>query len=335
MKYKKVMFVAPGKVEIQEDEINPEDLPADHVLIKTHYSLISAGTELACLSGTESWFKMPLTSGYASVGEVVAKGNEVTNLDIGDTVFQYGHHEEYSIQPMRKIVVKVPETIDEKLIPFTRMATIAMTAIRVSDIELGDYVVVTGQGLIGNMAAQLAKLQGADVIVIDLSDKRLELSKKCGIEFCINSKQSNVREKIMKITDAKGISTLIEATGIPQVAVKGLPLIAKGGEIILLGSPRGGFQGDITDLFNYCHLSDRGYITFKGAHEWRFPIRYDNFVKHSIERNTKIVFNLMEKKQLSVKPLLSHVVKPYEIAKAYEGLKNNKDDYIGVIIDWN
>lgn len=335
MKCKKAMFVAPGKVEIQEHEIDSKDLPAGHVLIKTHYSLISAGTELACLSGTESWFRMPRTPGYASVGEVVAKGNEVPNLDIGDTVFQYGHHEEYSIQSMREILIKVPETIDEKLIPFTRMATIAMTAIRVSNIELGDYVVVTGQGLVGNMAAQLAKLQGANVIVIDLSDSRLGLSKKCGIEFCINSKQSNVREKITELTDSRGVLTLIEATGIPQVAVEALPLIAKGGEIILLGSPRGEFQGDITDLFNYCHLSDRGYITFKGAHEWRFPIKHGNFVKHSIERNTKIVFNLMEKKQLSVKPLLSHIVKPYEIAKAYEGLKNNKDEYIGVIIDWN
>ncbi|MFH1905301.1 MAG: hypothetical protein ABIK53_07270 [bacterium] len=80
---------------------------------------------------------------------------------------------------------------------------------------------------------------------------------------------------------------------------------------------------------------DIGDTIFQCGHHEEYFIQHDNFVKYSIERNTKIVFNLMEKKQLSVKLLLSHMVKPYEIARAYEGLRNNKDEYIGVIIDWN
>jgi len=309
-------------------------MPADHVLIRTHYSLISAGTELACLSGSETWFKMPRSPGYASVGEVVAKGDNVTRVAVGDLVFQHGHHEEVSLQPAQGILMKAPETLEEQLVPFARMATIAMAAIRVSDIELGDYVAVTGQGLVGNMAAQLAGLQGASVIAVDVNESRLQRSRQCGIELCVNPGQCDMREEVMKLTGSQGVSTLIEASGVTQVVMDALPLTGNSGEMILLGSPRGEHQADITDLLNYCHLSGRGGITFKGAHEWGFPVEHDNFVKHSIERNTRIAFDLMANRRLRVEPLLSHVVKPHDVAGAYEGLKNNKDDYMGVVIDW-
>lgn len=335
MKYKKVVFVKPWKVEIQEDEIDVDKVPMGHVVLKTHYSLVSAGTELACLSGNESWFKIPATPGYVSVGEIVAKGKDITGAEIGDVVFQYGGHSEYVLTGADGIFIKVPEGIDEKLVPFARMASIAMTAIRVSEIELGDYVAVTGLGLVGNMAAQLANIQGANVIGIDLSPKRLELARKCGLKFFINACESNVKDKVMEITQSQGVTTLIEASGIPKVIADSLPLIGKFGEIIILGSPRGEYQHNLTEVLNYCHLMQHGCITFKGAHEWRYPVRHNSFVKHSIERNTKIIFQLMKQSRLIIEPLLSHLVKPDKVAAAYEGLRNNKDEYIGVVIDWN
>lgn len=64
---------------------------------------------------------------------------------------------------------------------FTHMAGIAMTALRNSQIELGDHVLVAGQGVMGNFAAQLAQLQGANIIVTGISDARLGISNACGI----------------------------------------------------------------------------------------------------------------------------------------------------------
>ncbi len=333
VKYRKLLVTKPWVVEVCEDEIDLNDIPADNIAIKTRYTLISTGTELACLSGKESWFKLPDTPGYISVGEIVAKGRGVNNVKIRDIIFHYGQHSEYIIMPKDNFFIKVPDGLDERHALFGRITSIAMTALRVSDIELGDYVAVTGLGLVGNMAGQLAKLQGGNVIGIDIIHKRLEISHKCGIEFCINS-NGKVKDKIMEITQSQGVSTLIEATGSSKVIIESLPLIAKGGEIILLGSPREEYQCNITDVLNYCHLSPRGCITFKGAHEWRYPIKHDNFVKHSIERNTRIIFDLMKKGRLLVKPLITHVVKPDEAASAYEGLRDKKDEYIGVVIDW-
>ena len=106
------------------------------------------------------------------------------------------------------------------------------------------------------------------------------------------------------------------------------------GEAILLGSPRGAFKTDATEIFNHVHYIHRGSITFKGALEWRFPTYQTDFVKHSIERNSKIVMNLINNKSLNIQPLLTHELNPEDAAKGYEGLKNNQDKFLGVIFKW-
>lgn len=330
----KVMFLSPWQVETVEEKFSPQ-IGDQEVLVKKLYTLISPGTELAMLSGNESWFPMPGIPGYAAVSEIVEVGEGVSEFNSGDIVFHYGNHSKYEVVSIRGTFLKVPKGLDLKWVPFTRMATVATTAIRVSNIEFGDYVSITGLGLIGNMAAQLAHLQGATVIGIDLSGERLRIAEQCGVIHVMSGGKDSVKEQIAEITHGKGVSTHIEATGVPQVAVQSLEWIAKLGEIIFLGSPRGEYNTDVTEILNYCHLYGRGCITFKGAHEWRYPTEPNEFVKHSLVRNSSIVFELMKQNRLQVEPLISHVLKPEEAKKAYEGLRLNKDQYSGVLFDWS
>lgn len=335
MKNKRVVFSSPWKVELLEEDFNLQNLREDEIVVKKLYTLISPGTELACLSGNESWFSMPGTPGYAAVSEIVDAGEGDHSFRKGDIVFHYGDHSKYQKVSVRGNVLKVPATMNLRWVPFTRMATVAATSVRVSNIEFGDYVGITGLGLIGNMAAQLAQLQGANVIGIDLSGKRLEIAGGCGVFDLHQGDVSSAKAHILGKTGGVGVSTHIEATGIPQVAVGSLEWIAKLGEIVFLGSPRGEFNGDITDVLNYCHLYNRGCITFKGAHEWRYPVEPNEFVKHSLVRNSNIVFDLMARNKLQIEPLISHVLAPEQAGLAYEGLRNYKDEYFGVLFDWS
>src|SRR5258705_11738231 len=132
MKNKRVVFTNPGQFEIQQSdfELTPQD--QREVVIKTHFSLISAGTELACLSGSESWFKFPSTPGYTSVGEVVAVGQAVTHLAVGDLVYSWGGHSAYNrvgLDQPRTFCPKAPEGNSEELVPFPPLATITKTSI--------------------------------------------------------------------------------------------------------------------------------------------------------------------------------------------------------------
>ncbi len=335
MENRAIVFKAPWQVALQNQEVQAE-AGENEVFVKNYYSLISPGTELACLSGNESWFALPNTPGYIGCGEILATGNNVTHLAKGDKVFTYGQHKQYYKIDLTDryggMCLKIPENIRPEFVPFTRIASIAMTAIRVSEIELGDYVAVIGAGAVGNMAAQLAGLQGAKVIAIDINENRLELAKKCNIFETVNSSDPDWKSKIREITNGEGVSTLIDATGIAQVITDAADVVALYGELILLGSPRAPYETNVTDLLNKIHLP--AFITMKGALEWRYPSFKDEFVKHSLERNSEIIMKLIREEKLQVEPLLSHRITPKEAPAAYNGLKENKDKYIGVVIDW-
>ena len=217
---------------------------------------------------------------------------------------------------------------------FTRMVCVAFTALRISNIELGDYVGVTGLGLVGNFAAQLAALQGGRVIGLDLSQRRVELALACGIDHALVMNPATVAEDIRAITGDAGVTTLIEATGNPRALPPALPLVGRYGEVILLGTPRGAYQTDLTEVLRHVHLDGLGNVTFKGAHEWRYPVPRDAFVKHSIRRNAELALDLIASGGLQVAPLHTHTLKPEQAERAYNGLKNQRDEYIGVVFDW-
>jgi hypothetical protein len=93
-------------------------------------------------------------------------------------------------------------------------------------------------------------------------------------------------------------------------------------------------------VLNYVHLWGNGCLTFKGAHEWRFPVRpsaaraSDPVAKHSLERNSRIVLGLMQQERLKYRPLRTHLLSPERAQEAYSGLRDQKDEYLGVVFDW-
>ncbi|MCY4144958.1 MAG: zinc-binding dehydrogenase [Chloroflexi bacterium] len=281
MKNLSILFTAADRIEL--DEVDSDILPlGDHeVLTRTRYSLVSAGTELACLSGVESWFGFPGTPGYTCVGEVVEVGAQVADIAPGDMIYSWGGHRQYNVVNAAdpgQICVKAPVDMPLPLAPFTRMITVAMTALRISTIELGDFVGVVGLGLVGNFAAQLASLQGGEVIGLDLSAKRVDLAKECSLSHARVIDTATIAAQVAEITKNQGLTTLIEATGNPRALPDTLPLLGRYGEVILVGTPRGAFETDLTDVLSYVHLDGRGSQTYKGAHEWRYPVARDPLV---------------------------------------------------------
>ncbi|MHC4873997.1 MAG: zinc-binding dehydrogenase, partial [Planctomycetota bacterium] len=232
MQNKAVTFTEVDKVEILESEID-EKVADNEVLLKTCYSMISPGTELTCLNGMNSWwFDFPGVPGYSNVAEVVDIGSKVEGLSKGDKVLNYAPHQLYNKQEDGQVMLKVCNNYPLDMVPLTRLATVAFTAVRVSEIELGDYVAVAGMGVVGNIAAQLAACQGGQVIAIDINDKRLELAKECGITTTINAAKEDVEETVMKLTNGKKVNTLIDATGSSKAIEANMNLIGRLGELI-------------------------------------------------------------------------------------------------------
>jgi threonine dehydrogenase-like Zn-dependent dehydrogenase len=157
------------------------------------------------------------------------------------------------------------------------------------------------------------------------------------VRHVINAAEEDVNATVAEMTDGKMCEVVVEAIGSPAVTEKAAELAGKLGEVILLGSPRHEYNTDVTPLLRSIHIWSNGCVTFKGAHEWRYPTQRDpnGRVKHSIERNVEILFGLMADGRLHTRELITHVLPPEECATAYNGLRDSKDEYLGVIFDWS
>jgi 2-desacetyl-2-hydroxyethyl bacteriochlorophyllide A dehydrogenase len=330
------MFAARGEVALETIDARLEIGSPTDVIVRNRYSLISAGTELACLAGGEPWFPLPRTPGYAAVGEVVEKGDAVTRVSKGDLVFTHGPHADFfkidTNDRYAGICIRLPSGIRPDLALFTRMASIAIASIRVAHIEVGDQVLVTGLGQVGNLAAQFAVLQGASVVGADISARRRACAKECGIAITVDSRDPDWIEQVRRISGSRGVTTAIDATGLSAVVTEVIPLMAQFGEIVLLGTPRAPFETNATEIYSHIHLP--GFVSLRGALEWRFPTFKDEFVKHSVERNSEIILDLIASERIRVAPLYTHKVRPEGAAEAYAGLRDKKDEYVGVVFDW-
>ena len=330
---KTILFDAPLRATCHDEALDVNDIADQEIVLETQYSLVSVGTELACYRGTESWAPLPFQPGYAAVGKIVQLGNGIDQFSLGDSVFADVGHAQYHRFTPRPTTLRVPEGLGTKLAPFVRLAATAITALRITQVELGDWVAVQGLGVVGNLAAQLFALQGANVIGLDVLNNRLKLAQTCGITHTINPEEDDVQQVIRDFTGGTKPPIVVEATGCPDLVPNAMELAAKEGEVVLLGSPRGESKADLTTFLNRVHLWDHGCVTLKGAHEWRYPIAPDGR-KHSTQRNVKILLNLIAQGKLLIEPLITHIAKPEDAQSVYQGLLSDPNDFVGVLFDW-
>ena len=129
--------------------------------------------------------------------------------------------------------------------------------------RLGETVVVLGLGLIGQFAAQLARVAGArPVIGVDLFPNRVEIAQAGGI-CALNPNESDVAQTVNAVTAGRMAEVVIEATGNPAVIPQALELAGDGGRVVLLGSPRGTVEID-----PYSAVHHKG-VSLIGAHAAR------------------------------------------------------------------
>lgn len=334
MKAKAVYAVAKGTVEVREFDIDEAQLEPNRMLVKTLYSAISPGTEMDCVSGKESgWFHFPQQLGYCSVGEIAAAGEGVSEYAKGDVVLTQTSHASHHLIDTEFVGAKVPDAIPAKTAVWTHMALISMTALRASRAELGDTAVVLGQGIVGNFAAQLFRAQGCRVIAIDRIASRLDMAKRCGIEMVVDASAEDAVEAVKKLTDGRGAEVIVEATGIAAVALNAIGMAAQNAEMIQLGTPRGSYEADVAPLLRAVHRASPN-LTMKGAHGGSIPAAPNQFMKHSLARNARIVLDMIARGEFRIEPLLSRVIAPEEAPQAYRDLRDHPESVLGITIEW-
>ncbi len=103
-------------------------------------------------------------------------------------------------------------------------------------VKPGDTVAIIGAGPIGLAALMTARFYSpAEIIMVDLDDNRLEISRKFGATQMINSSNGNAAARIMEMTQNRGVEVAIEAVGLPSSFDICQAIVAPGGHIANIG----------------------------------------------------------------------------------------------------
>ncbi len=335
MNVKELIVQEPGRIELCERQLD-ETLAPREALVRTEYSIVSAGTEGAGFTGLVKQMpfrehkQYPRNTGYGNVGEVLAVGEGATMCRPGDRVLSFSRHAGYVMADEGRMALPIPPDLDGREAVFARMAGVSISALRSSSVQPGDSVLVVGMGLVGNFAAQIFQIAGADVMAADLSDFRLNKAGECGIEHTINSGEQDLKEAVMDWTGGLGPQIVVEAIGISEVIAEVSLLTRELGEIILLGTPRAYGVFDATPMLLHIHMNS---IRMIGALEWTWP-QHPTHRARDITTSYRLLLEWIGGGKLKTRPMLTHLASPADCQTVYEGLTSNREEYIGAVFDW-
>lgn len=350
-------------------------LSSGSVLVRNHFSLISAGTEgktvkdarlgligkararkdevkkvieAAKTFGLLDTYRLvmnklnsPSPLGYSCAGEVIAVANDVRDFQIGDLVACGGgtaNHAEVVAVPVN-LCVKVDKSVSLEFASFTTLGAIALQGIRQSDVRLGENCVVIGLGLIGQLTLQMLKAAGVKAIGIDMDQRMVDLALKNGADFSINRSRVDLEQFVFENTNGYGADAVIITAGTDStdpIDLAGM-LSRKKGKVVVVGAVPTGFKRE-----NY----------FKKELDLRMsssygPGRYDTeyeeqgidypyaYVRWTENRNMQAFVEMLRLKQINLENLRSHVFPFRKAQEAYQMILERTEIFSGILLKYD
>ncbi len=186
------------------------------------------------------------------------------------------------------IVSRLPDDMSFVEAAMLEPASIAMHAANRAPIAPGGVAAVIGAGTIGLFILQAAKLRGAQTtIACDINDFRLDLARQVGADLCINPRDTDLRQEILRRTDGHGVDVMFEAVGFAETFRQAISITRTGGTLIAVGNLARETE------FNLQELVSRE-LTFSGSYASAGEFR--------------TCIDLIASGKINVKPLVSEVL---------------------------
>ncbi len=339
METQQILFTGKKTAELKKETISPPGI--NQVLVKMDYTAISAGTEKANLLATPNRGDIvealpeekafPIQCGYSGVGTVLQVGENVHDLIPGQKVATaWGHHAACQIFDRRNIVPIDQEGIDLRAAAFAMILEISLGGVRKTHPEMGESILVMGQGIIGVFATAFARIcGGCPVIAADPNPNRTDLAKQVGANLTADPSKPDFPQRIHDFTRGKGANIVIEATGIDSALGQALDCVARQGRISLLGCTR--FQDSSINFYQKVH---RTGVSIIGAHTMVKP-DYDSYPGYwTCADDMRTALDYIADGRLNMVPFLQHVFPPEKAPEVFRALCDDPDFPMGVLFDW-
>lgn len=263
------------------------------------------------------------------MGEVLEVGEGVEGIEAGDRVASHAAHASYVVVGAGRCA-SVPEGLSPEAATFSSLTAISLQAVRKARVELGESVLVLGQGLVGNLALQIARLQGGyPVIAADLSERRLEIARQVGADHTVCVGEADLVEATRGFTGGDGAQVVIEATGSPEPVVTAFQAAGWCGRVVLLASTRGE-----TEKVNFYRDVHKRGLTILGAHNSVRPRQDASSGFWPLEADVKLGLALTDAGRIQVNPLMTTRVSCDQAAEAFRLVTKNRREALGILIDW-
>lgn len=341
-----VRFVEPRVCEVVSEDMEP--LGAGEVRLRTLYSGISAGTELTAYRGTNPYLnrrwdpearlfvegeigmEYPVDGwGYEEVGEVIEVGPGVEAPEVGDVVWGTWGHRTHAVRSAELCAQRIlPEGVDPRIGIFSQIGGIALNLVLDADIHLGETVVLFGCGVPGQMAAQMARLNGARVIVVDGIAARRDLALRLGADTALDPATDDVATVVRDMTGGRGADVVLEITGHYAATHEAIRCAAYNSKVIVASFLQGG--GTALRLGEEFHHNRVAVISSQISgvnpalqHRWDFSRLCHTAIDLGIEG------------RIDLTSLISHEVPLEEAPGAFEMLDQRPSEALQVVLEFD
>lgn len=173
---------------------------------------------------------------FCRAGKVnLCENRQVLGVSCGD-YRRHGAFAEYVAVPQH-ILYRLPDALSFEQAALIEAVSIAVHAVNITPITLGDTAVVVGTGMIGLLTLQAARAAGCSrVFAVDLDDNKLALARQLGAEEAFNPKHTDVVQEIQARTLGRGADVAFEAVGATEPIHTAVQAVRKGGAVTLIGN---------------------------------------------------------------------------------------------------
>ena len=346
-------------------------LEKNSVLIRTSKTLISSGTERTAVDfGRAGWLEkarqqpervkqtlqkvktdgllstaeavmskldQPLALGYCNVGTVVESGAAAGAFSPGMRVVSNGLHAEFVSVP-KNLCVQVPENVPDEHAVFSVLGAIGLQGIRLAQPTIGECVVVTGLGLIGQLTVQILRSHGCRVLGIDFDARRLAMAEGFGAEVVNLGEGEDPISAAAAFSRGRGVDAVIitASSSSNEPVSQAATMCRKRGRIVLVGVT--GLELSRADFYEK-ELSFQVSCSYgPGRYDKDYEERGNDypvgFVRWTEQRNFEAVLDLMAAGQLDVEPLISHRYPINEAVAAYDTLVSDRSA-LGIVLEYD
>ena len=339
-----------------------EEVPAPlvkkgHLLIRTHRSLVSLGTEkmlvefgkssiiskarsqpekvkqvlnkikteglMPTLEAVFNKLDEPMPLGYCNAGEVIAVGENVNGFSVGDRVANNGPHAEFVSVP-QNLAALIPKNVTYEQAAFTVIGSIGLQGIRLANPTFGETIVVIGLGLIGLITAELLVSSGCNVIGFDFDHDKIKLANKRGVK-AFSAKSNDPVSIIKSVTKEIGADAVIITASTPSndVISQAANMSRIKGRIVLVGVI--GLNINRADFFKKelsfqvsCSYGPGRYDDIYEQKGIDYPIGY---VRWTEQRNFEAILDALSKQALKVNDLITKRLCIDDYNEIYNNLK--------------